>query len=112
LTKISIKLADAYTKTTPRFTKLKIKMETTEKEKKTKRSPVVTYCGFRDAFDNLPSRHRLTIRRECQKRMPWSPSSFYYKLNGETPIRENEAEILVEIFARFGLNPWSGEKIN
>lgn len=86
-------------------------MQTANTIKRVKLSPVVNYNGFADAFYNLPSRHSLVIRREFQKRLGWSRASFYLKCSGESPIRQNEVPVIQEIFTRFGLNPWTGEKI-
>jgi len=86
-------------------------MEITNTKNRAKLSPKVNYNGFSDAFENLPSRFRMIARRELQKRLHWSPSSFYYKRSGESPLRENEVPVIQEIFSRFSLNAWTGERI-
>lgn len=79
--------------------------------KRSKKAKVVNYNGFSEAFDNLPNKFRATIRRELQKRLGWSISSFYYKRAGDSPLRENEVSVLEEVFKRFDLNPWTGERL-
>ena len=79
--------------------------------KRVKLSPVVNYNGFADAFGNLPNRHSSIVRRELLKRLKCCPRTFFSKKIGEAPIRENEVPIIEEIFSRFGLNAWTGERI-
>lgn len=86
-------------------------MEIENAIKKVKRGARVNYNGFVDAYDNLPSRHQITVRRELQKRLHWSHSTFYYKRSGESPLRENEIPIIKEVFQRYGINPWNGQRL-
>jgi len=78
-----------------------------------KLSPIVNYNGFQEAWNNLPNRPALllSIRREFQKRLGWSKSSFNYKRTGESPLRENEIPVIKEVFNRYNINPWNGERI-
>ena len=91
---------------------IRIKMELTNTKKRVKLSRIVNYNGFADAFDNMPNKHRLTVRRELQKRLKWSSSSFWYKRVGESPLRENDIPVITEVFNRYNLNPWTGRQIN
>jgi hypothetical protein len=86
-------------------------MEIANNVKRGKLSPKVNWNGFNDAFNNLPHKYILIVRRELQKKLGWSPRTFSYKRSGEYPLRENEVPVIQEIFARFGLNSWTGERI-
>lgn len=86
-------------------------MQTENTIKKVKRGARVNYHGFLDAYENLPSRHQLQVRRELQKRLHWCPSTFYFKRNGESPLRENEIPIIEEVFQRYRINPRNGERL-
>jgi hypothetical protein len=86
-------------------------MEITNTIKRVKLSPKVNYNGFAEAFENLPRKHILIVRRELQKRLGWSTRNFQYKRSGDSPIRVNEVPTIEEVFARFNLNPWTGERI-
>jgi len=91
--------------------KLINKMEITNTKNRAKLSAIVNYNGFADAFGNLPNRHSSIVRRELLKRLKCCPRTFFSKKIGEAPIRENEVPIIEEIFSRFGLNAWNGERI-
>lgn len=86
-------------------------MEITNTLKKAKWSPVANYNGFEEAFNNLQYKHTFYVRREIIKRLKWSPRTYNYKRLGETPLRENEIPVIQEIFERYGINPWTGEKL-
>jgi hypothetical protein len=88
-------------------------METVNTHKALKLSRIVNYNGFQKAWNSLPNDPIivLNVRRELLKRLHWSRSSFTIKRSGESPLRENEIPVIQEIFARYGLNAWTGEKI-
>lgn len=86
-------------------------METDNLVKKTKRGAKVNYAGFEEAYDNLPHKHRRNVRRELQKRLQWCPSTFHNKKRGDYPLRENEIPIIKEIYERFGIDAWTGERL-
>ena len=86
-------------------------MEIVNTQKRAKQlSPKVSYSGFYAAYNNLPIHAGTLVRRELQKRLSWSIASFYYKRSGESPLRENEVPVIEEIFHRYGLDPWTGQK--
>ncbi len=85
-------------------------MEIANTQKRVKLSAKVNYNGFAEAFENLPKRASLIVRRELQKRCHWSQSSFYFKKSGESPLRENEIPVIRDVFARYHLDPWTGER--
>jgi hypothetical protein len=86
-------------------------METDNLVKKDKRGARVNYAGFEAAYANLPYKHLRNVRRELQKRLQWCPSTFHNKKRGDSPLRENEITIIKEIFERFGIDAWTGEKL-
>jgi len=69
------------------------------------------YSGFKVASGKVPKEAYESIRREIIKRLGISPASYNYKRIGESPLRENEVPVIQEIFARFGLNAFTGERI-
>ena len=79
---------------------------------KVKKSPVVEKKSFIKAWLEIPyDEIRRQIRDELMDTLGWAISTFNYKKNGNTPLRENEIPVIQEIFNRFGLNPWTGERI-
>ena len=86
-------------------------MKSSNTVKLVKRSPVDNYNGFAEAFSNLPNKHSLIVRRELQKRLKWSMRTFFNKRGGDAPLRENEVPIIQEIFERFELNAWTGQRL-
>ena len=87
-------------------------MEKVNSQKRVKKlSPIVNYNGFEAASDNVPKKAYENIRREIIKRLGISPASYNYKRKGESPLRENEVPVIQEIFSRFSLNAWNGERI-
>ena len=69
------------------------------------------YSGFKVASGKVPKEAYESIRREIIKRLGISPASYNYKRIGESPLRESEVPVIQEIFARFGLNAFTGERI-
>ena len=69
------------------------------------------YSGFKVASGKVPKEAYESIRREIIKRLGISPASYNYKRVGESPLRENEVPVIQEIFARFGLDAFTGERI-
>ena len=86
-------------------------MNKTNNQNGLKWSPVVNYNGFEEALDNLPHKHFTVVRREIIKRLRWSPRSFGYKRIGEMPLRENEVPVIQEIFSRYHIDAFTGERI-
>jgi len=78
---------------------------------KAKRSAVVHRKGFWKAFESLPHKEMRPVKDELREQLGWSISNFQYKKRGESPIREDEAVLIESIFAGFGLDAWTGEKI-
>lgn len=78
---------------------------------KVKRRPKVSQRGFYKAFETLPHKSMSPVRIELMNSLGWSISCFYYKMRGDTSIRENEAPVIESIFQGFGIDAWTGEKI-
>lgn len=86
-------------------------MTSTNTAIRVKRTPVVHRNGFRKAFESLPHNEMRSVRDEMREQLGWSISNFQYKKRGESPIWENEAILIENIFQGFGIDAWTGEKI-
>jgi len=82
-------------------------------EEKMKKGLKIHCDGFMVVWEDLPARLKFKIRREFQQRAMIAPSTFYYKLRGESPIYENEDQILSDIFRReLNIDYRYGHKVN
>jgi len=70
------------------------------------------YSGFKVASGKVPKEAYESIRREIIKRLGISPASYNYKRIGESPLRESEVPVIQEIFSRYHIDAFTGEKIN
>jgi len=59
--------------------------------------------GFVNSYASLPHSDIYMVRRELMERLEWSMSVFGYKKRGDTPIWEHEADVIQEIFSRYGI---------
>lgn len=75
-----------------------------ETENTTKRVRVRTGMkGFENSYESLPHNQLINVRDELMGKLNWSISIFYYKKRGDTPIWEHEADVLHDIFSRYGI---------
>ena len=59
--------------------------------------------GFENAYKSLPYSDIHFVRKQLMERLGWSMSIFGYKKRGDTPIWEHEADVLHEVFSRYGI---------
>jgi len=74
---------------------------------KTARSPI---C-FEDAYYNLSYWDRFEIRDSIIKETKWSIQTFNNKRSGKTYFKKSEIPVIKEVFNRYNINPWNGERI-
>jgi hypothetical protein len=84
-------------------------MELTNTPLTVKRSPTVHRIGFEKAFNRLPHKEIRAVRKELMDELGWSIANFYYKKNGDTPVRENEIPVIEGIFKRYDIRVWAGQ---
>ena len=67
-----------------------------------------TIRGFQKAYQMLPAGEQDKVRDEIKKTCEWQHSTFYAKLNGNTPIKNLEWQALEEIFEAWNINARTG----
>ena len=74
--------------------------------------------NFAIAFGNLMVKDADNVREFLSKKCRWSAATFWQKKTGArgcqnfNSYRKNEVAIIEQQFATYGLNAWTGERIN
>lgn len=76
-----------------------------------KKSPIVHSDGFERAYSILTPTELTQFRTNVMKRTGMSPSALHYKRLGQSPVRQDEWDVICEEFAQFGVNASTGERL-
>ena len=68
-----------------------------------------TKRGFQKAYNMLPAGEQDRVREKIKETCDWQHSTFYAKLNGNTPIKKLEKAALEAIFKAWDIDVWKGE---
>jgi len=80
---------------------------------KVKKAPrAIGYRGFAEAWVSLARKDMIPLRRELMDQLGWSLRTFEYRKNGLIQLRENEVSVVESVFAAYGIDSWSGNRIN
>ena len=74
-------------------------------------TPKTDRYGFRTAYDNLPCKSQREVRKEITTLFRWSLRRFYSRMTGESAIREDEIKGVEEVFKKYGLDAWTGNRL-
>jgi hypothetical protein len=66
---------------------------------------------FKTAFDQQPEWLQRYMKAKIRYRCGWGNTTFYNKMNGVTPMRPPEKAVVALLFAKHGVDAWSGEEI-
>ncbi|NLH53714.1 MAG: hypothetical protein GX459_12810 [Bacteroidales bacterium] len=67
--------------------------------------------GFLSAFQKLPYGVVHRVRRKIMSDCSWSYQHFVLKMKGKSTFTGLEKKYLEDLFATYGINAWSGEKL-
>jgi len=67
--------------------------------------------GFLSAFKKLPYGVVHGVRKKIMRDCAWSYQLFTLKMKGKSTFTGLEKKYIEELFATYGINAWSGEKL-
>lgn len=75
-------------------------------------STIVVKTGFKKGYVRLPEIDQIELKDEMMIQADWSLSTFYNKMKGTRRLRKPEIPIVEEVFQKFGIDPWTGDRTN
>lgn len=69
--------------------------------------------SFAASFEELSARKQTALRNQLSEECGWrSRTTFWNRLTGFRPVRKTEIRIIEEAFRTYGMDAWTGKRLN
>lgn len=68
--------------------------------------------SWKAGYISLPAKYQRPLKRKIMEKLDLNYNAFLLRMYGRTFMTEMEVDVIREAFAEYGMDPFTGEKLN
>ena len=68
--------------------------------------------SWKTGYISLPAKYQRPLKRKIMEKLNLNYNGFLLRMYGRTFMTEMEVDVIREAFAEYGMDPFTGEKLN